>query len=369
MAKEDGMYEDLTYKDSWLQNTVELAALGTIVAGAGSIAVSGDFDKVINAGKKAGGALGKGFENFVKRKGGNPLARFGLQTGISTVKQLKRFPAQTKTKDVSMDGLADRIRNSVDDFQKDEFIQRKVNEETARRLSLQQSLNKINKDVHKKETYPPKSANEIYDEVWTIERDKYLDPQPKKKSFGFQQDKPLSNTLNKKEIGANMVAHGLAGMAMGGGISAFHGVERMLSDKKDNKKMEDSFHYAGSFLPQKKEEHMKKSASSNQTLKNLGMKLPESIVQGVGFTGVSLGAAKVLNDKKQKEEEKSNKNTRVIIELGNNEGIDMNNLAAPPATKLGSLPKLASISSDLLGKQSTEKGLNLAKIMAQRYGG
>ncbi|MGG4438240.1 hypothetical protein AAXE64_27195 [Priestia megaterium] len=353
----NGSQEDsLNYKDSWAQNTVELAALGAIVTGAGTLAIRGDLNNISVGGKRALGAMGKGFENYIRRKG-SPGSKFGMQVGKKTFFKLKKMDKPTP-----VDGskhLNDLLSDSLDKVENDPAMKERIRREVARRLTNETTRESVDNVLDGNTNASRDEAQrirEIYQKVVSemVKRDTGVTPPPKKprtKLFGSNNDgKPL---FDKKELARDAVGSGLAGLAFGGGLSGFHALDRLVADKDNQQKLEDSFGYAGSFLPNKEEKPvMDKAAGSLEfynRMREIGRKTPEAVATGLGFTGVSLGAAKVMNDQKQKNGEGKDdkpKGSRVIIELGSTDASDDHNLGNHPTNMMGSLPKLSSEQSD-----------------------
>lgn len=361
----DNYYDDrrdnLTYKDSWLQNTVELAALGTILTGAATLATTGDLRSVTKGAKRVAGVAGKGFDNYMKRKGSLP-SRFGYQVGKKTFLNLK------KTQKPSLDGakrdILSHVDNLVDKVDNDPEIRERLEREAAKRLGSEGYRDVIRDGINGTSKSKDKDLIERGRVIYQKLRDEEIkkinghspSKAPKDKKNGiwgsFKDGKPL---FNGKEVAQNAIGSGLTGLAFGAGLSGFHAIDRMSSDKDNQKKLEDSFQYAGSFLNQKDDGRMKKQAGSLETynrFKEVRKKFPEAVATGLGFTGVSLGAAKVMNDSKEKKDGENGKpkGTRVIIELGDTDAKDEKNLGNHPANALSGLPKLSSIEEGGLAK-------------------
>ena len=136
--KED---KEFNWQDTWKDNTVQLAALGAITVGAGSMAINGNFNNALVAGSKGVKAMGKGFDNYMTRRA-KPGSRFTYQVGKGVFKNLTRMPGGVKSGDAL---LASRVKRSIDELEKDPAIQARIREETARRVSgAAGSRNKVN---------------------------------------------------------------------------------------------------------------------------------------------------------------------------------------------------------------------------------
>lgn len=350
---------NLNYKDSWLQDTVELAALGTILTGAGTLAVKGDFSGAFRNGKRAIGAAGKGFENYLKRNG-SMGTKFGYQVGKKVLQNLRMMPKPTGREGADQLGII--LGNGVKEVDTNPEIQKRIREEVSRRLQQEQSRNVVDKALDGSSRFPntdPETrARFLYEKVRNEEIQKQLygtKPSPTNKSPEKKENKkPL---FDKKQIGKDMVGAGVTGLAFGAGISGFHALDRASSNPDNQKKLEDTFHHAGSFLKKKEDNSMNKSASSLDVYKGLGgiaKKTPEAIASGIGFTGISLGTAKLLNGKDPRspkdETDKDNQSTRVIIELGKDDQPKSTDKHSAMPMGLSGLPRLAQQKTESMEK-------------------
>lgn len=371
-----GWYQNdktVDFKDSWLQNTVELAALGAIVTGAGALAVKGDFSGAAKPGKKVFDVMVKGWENYLKRNG-SKAGQFGYQVGKKVFFNMKKHPRVTgdERRNLLMSQISDKM-DSIDPNQ--------LRKDVAKQLQNEGQLPPFTKERG------IKTWNDVVDDILD-NKDNIKDNQLKnkvkllyqqshdqqlKKDLNFNQPEPRKqkgklfgnnnndNTpvFDKKQLSRDMISAGVSGLAFGAGISGFHAIDRLSSDKDNQKKLEDTFQFGGSFLPKKEDETMDKKAGAlefHNALKGIGKKTPEAIASGIGFTGVSLGAAKLMNDKKKKEEESAEpKGTRVIIELGDT-APELNDKNHATAGGLSLLPKMASNPSEGLSKLAFKGG-------------
>lgn len=367
MAKEKSYYENdlqsLSFKDSWLNNTVELAALGAILTGAGTLAVKGDLSGAVKSGKRGIGVIGKGFENYVKRRGNAP-AQFGFQVAKKTFLNLKRLP-RTSPEDIER-LRREKVKRSFYEIDNNPEIQNRIRNEVARRLGSEIKRDRIDDvlDGTNKATTRDDAdrIRHLYEIVRGEERDKPLGigtPSLSKGSYKGKKQENADNAplFNKKEITRSMVGNGLAGLAFAGGISGFHAIDRLSQNPDAQGNLENAMDLAGSFLTQKEDKRIEKNAGALEVynrLKEIGRKAPEAVASGLGFTGVSLAAAKTINDsQKNQSEEADPKGTRVIIELGDTELTDEQNLATPAANRFGTLPKLATTIQSEISKESS----------------
>lgn len=346
--------KNLNYKDSWLQNTVELAALGAIVSGAGTLAVKGDFGGVTKGLQQGAGVLGKGFENYLKRNG-SMGTKFGYQVGKKSFSNLRRMPKHTGNEGAEQ--VKALFGKNMDAIEKDPEVQKQIRKEVNKRFNSEMGMRRTNDSLDgtstAKETDPDKLKQFLYEKVRMEELNYRVhgtprpqDPKPrgkKNKANSLTDNKPL---FDKKQIAKDMVGTGLTGIAFGAGISGFHALDRMSSNPENQKKLEDTYQYAGSFLNKEEKTAMDKTAGALEfynSLGGIGRKAPEAIASGIGFTGVSLGTAKMLNgqDPRQKKDgEENHDNTRVIIELGKPKS-PKNDINSTPLA-LSGLPTIAS---------------------------
>ena len=344
----------LNWKDTWKDNTVQLAALGAITVGAGSMAINGNFNNAVMAGSRGIKAMNKGLDNYMTRRA-SPGAKLVYQVGKGTFKNLTRMPGKVKSGD---ELLWDRVSKNLKVVDTDPTIQARIREETARRLSgAAGSQRKVDSVLNGKglpNIDEEQHIREIYESVRQEELRKMLnmdEPRPnRQKNLLSSAKKPM---FEKGEVKKRLVVDGLGGMAFAAGLTGVHALDRTLNSKPDEKS-ERTFNLAGSFMNSKEDERMKKTANAVETynrLKQIGSKAPDALASGVGYTGASLLTAGVLGSDprmaKDKDGEKKNTGPRVIIELGEEDPSQMTN--AGPGVGM-SLPKLASKQSESLDK-------------------
>lgn len=311
----DSFYDnlkDLHYKDSWLHNTVELAALGAIMVGAGRMAVKGDYSEVGNGLRTTVGVMKKGFERYLKRSG-NTGAKFGYDVVNRTWGNLARMnPNDAKLVQIAPGSpMANSIINNIEN---DEATKKRIATEVAKRIEEENDQNRAYSKIYGGDHFKPSDNRyrEIYQEVKNEEINKHLgyapDGAPKKKKFQLFGSDPNDTKpmFNPKNMGRDLTTNGLAGLAFGAGISGFHALDRWSAKKDSQKNVDDSFALAGSFLPKEKrngkrdDRRMKKRASLSPEmkghLKEVGRKFPEAIMGGLGYTAVALGTQKVMGN-------------------------------------------------------------------------
>lgn len=310
--------KDLNYKDSWLHNSVELAALGGIMTGAGIMMTRGDFNEAGPGVKRAIGIMGKGVEKSLK-KSGLTGTKFGWQVASRLYGNLSRMTPQADNMERVLpgspmyDGIIEKFNNDIqNDPATKKQLAKKVDE-------LSTAENGLNYNMHKLYGDPLYKTNddrrrELFEQVKHEELMKRLgyDPKdnaPKKKGKWFGNNGDNGPVINSKQIGRDMVSNGLAGIAFGAGITGIHALDRWSGNKDNQKNLENTFTLAGSFLPKDKDDkkdnkNMRKHAALNPKLtegfKNIGMKFPEAVMGGLGYTAVSLGASKAFGSDPRK---------------------------------------------------------------------
>lgn len=363
MAKKNKeMYDDhlgqLSWKDSWLQNTVQLAALGGIVAGASGLAIKGDLGDAFRTGKSAFKPVGKVFDKYVKDKAGMPV-KFGYQVLKKSYNNIRKITPDEG--DVAAETFYSRVDNAVDRVDTDPEIQNRIWAEVERRFPNERARQKVrdrrNGTNNSTLSSDDEEIDRIYEKVRSEERDKLIygtggqrnnRNNRNNNNFNNNNNQPL---FDKRDLAQKFIASGVMGLGTGAGLTAFHFIDRLSKDQNAQQRIENAFHHTGSFLNrQKKDDDKKMNKQANalgfyNAIKDAPKKLPEALFAGAGYTGVSLGTAKLLHGKDPRsadpqtaEEQKSN-GPRVIIELGNDVGTGSHNTGMPLG--LSGLPKVA----------------------------
>lgn len=362
---------DINFSDSWKSKSVELAATGAILMGAGSLAVKGNAGDSLKYAKQALKQSHKGFENYIKRRS-NPVTRLVYNTGKKTVNTI------TRQKPISnADILEQEIGKSKESFQS--ILESDIISEAAKRQSALEGQQKHLKDVAQKLNQKAPMLEEI-DPIRIQEEvrsDLYMANQKVKDSNNWNPGQKGAGNIDNKI--STFVGSAISGLGFGAGLTALHTLDKSTRQERDKKK-DRSFEAAGSFLPNKDggRNNLRKEAGYREVydgLASLGKKVPQAAATGLGFTGVSLGTASVLN--KQKEKEKANaepNKSRIIIEFGE-EGMNQEDKSNHTSMGgLGILPKndfnkQASASGYFknLGGRSSEKRLLGNKINDHNY--
>lgn len=329
--------KDLHYKDSWLHNTVELAALGAIMVGAGRMATNGDLAEVGNGLKQTTiKVMGKGAEKTLK-KSGLTGAKFGWQVFKRAFGNLSHMQPQEFGKDIIVPGSLE-YNGIVQNLEASDKDKKQIAAEVAKRIAEEDNQNYAMNKLYGNKYYQTSDNRfrEVYEQVKHEELQKQLGyapsgSGPKKKGKWFGNTPGDTNPMiNPKNIGRDMVANGLAGIAFGAGISGIHSLDRWSSEKDKQKDLENTFSLAGSFLPKSENDNNNRNRDNNRNnkrnwdnnrnnnrngyrnhndrmnkqaelnpklkegLKTVGMKFPEALMAGMGYTAVSYGANKAF---------------------------------------------------------------------------
>lgn len=333
----DKDFSNLTFADSWKDKEVELAATAAIIVGTAALARGGNSGQLKHYAGRAGKNVKKGFVNYVK-KTGNPFVRQGVVLTDGVFESLKKgkVPSRKET--------LEEFRSKTQRFQKevvDEKIENAYQKKLARKMSEYEAkiadakaFGKSTDDIHKPDPH------RIKEQVRQSMFEEKMNPQPKTKRKPWE-DMPA---LNKKEVANNAVGSAIGGVGFGAGLTAFHAINDASSG--ENKKRDKSFSIAGSY--HKKEarevdEEMRKESGTREiydSVAEFGKKIPSATATGIGFTGVSLGAASLLNKKKKEEEgAKGEGGNRIIIELGEDNPADRSNSGHTTPGGYGLLPR------------------------------
>jgi hypothetical protein len=343
LAKKKEMYEDhlgnLSWKDSWLQNTVQLAALGGIVAGASSLAIKGDLGDAFRTGKSAFKPVGKVFDKYVKDRAGMPV-KFGYQVFKNMYNNMRKLTPEER--DVFERGFYGRVDNAVDKVDTDPEIQNRIWKEVERRFPTERERQKVRDRRNGTNNFSQTSDNEaidqIYEQVRSEERDKLIygnsnggqrNNRNNRNNNTFNNHNNNRPLFDKRDLAQKFIASGVMGLGTGAGLTAFHYIDRLSKDPSSQQRLENTFQHAGSFLnPQKKDDDKKMDKQASvlgfyNAVKDAPKKLPEALFAGAGYTGLTLGTAKLLHGhdprktEPQANEEPASAGPRVIIELGN----------------------------------------------------
>lgn len=362
--KKKEFYEDdlghLSFKDSWLQNTVQVAALGGILAGAGALAVHGDLGETFRNNKSAFQPLGKAFDKYVKENAKLPL-KFGYQVFKRMFGNLQKLTPEEK--DAAKSEFRSMVENAADKVDTDPVIKKRIRKEVKKRFGTGGKDGLVDDVLDGTNNFEDMNDADrirtIYEQVRGEERDRLINGTP----FGNQNQRSYGNNngynnnnnkplFNKKDLAQKFIANGVAGLGLGAGLTGFHYIDRLSKDPHAQHRLENAYHRAGSFLnPPKKDDDkkMNKQASAlgfYNAVKDAPKKLPEALFAGAGYTGVTLGTAKLLKknqNQQQPTEQEKPTGPRVIIELGNEPSTNQEHHNMGMPLGLSGLPKLAGL--------------------------
>lgn len=309
--KQNNKMEELSFADSWKQNSVELAVLGSIVLGAGRFGVKGNFNDVAKYSKKTLNQAGKGFERYINKKM-SPLSRFLKDNVKQTAKKIKdtKQPTQTESFSEYQDKALSSYKGIPDDV---------IEKEVKKRLPTfyTDALYKHTQSGSTKPFVFNPDMDLLREEIRTSISNNTLSPKNKK----YPKKDGVFVDWKEKAVGS-----AISGLGFGAGITALHGIDQSIRNNKEDKKRDDTFTYAGSFLTSKDGERMNKQAGTRQLydgLVEVSKNTPKAVATSLGFTGVSLGTAKLMKEKNKQEKEQAEaaqpvapKGNRIIIELG-----------------------------------------------------
>ena len=346
---------EMSFKDSWMQNTIELAAIGGLVLGAGNLAMKGNLKDLPTYGRKALEQVGKATDRYINRRGG-PLTRIVKNVTKGTYKNLSRMntPAQGK----NLDEITDTVRTTLQNLSDDD-----IDIEVARRIPLLRDTALAQKKIRRPEDFKV-NVDKLREEVKADMVDKALSPDPNPK-WKTKNNNGNNNNPNRKKEFVNSI---VPGAGFGLGMTGMHALDRKMSDdkRKSDRRYDDMFNASGSFLPRKDDRKMNKLASARgrvlgktrserqkelkrERLRDGFTNIPQTygrkIVEGLGtstaFTAMSLGTANLLNKKKSEEEDKN----RIIIEIGPEDPTSKRDAKGHAFTgPMGNMPRLASLS-------------------------
>lgn len=273
-----------SYRDSkeWQSKALELGVIGAIGVGVGSTILRGNASSMKQGAGNAAKRLTKNVDRYmdktVFRK--NPLGRFVYRT-------LKNVPRQSDLIKRDGEGAINELKYDM---------------EAIRRNAQQAKQNVALKEVADAylEGRPPVSPDQLFDEKAHIVK--------LKSEAGDQWRRGLKSDLlvgnapppqplpqpNKKNLASEAIGASVTGLAFGAGLTGFHALDRKLLG--EDKKKERSFDAAGSYLGGKTMEK-KATGGATQAYKNIatfGNKIPLAIANGIGFTGVTIGTASLL---------------------------------------------------------------------------
>lgn len=276
------------YQDTkeWGGTVLELGIIGAIGTGVGATLLKGNASSgsrgAANAVKRIGKNVDKYMDKTVFRK--NPMGRF-------LYRSLKNVPKSSAL--IKKDG--DQAIAAL------EFNMNAIGRDTAKersRLVMQEIA-----DAHMNNR-APRPVEELFDakahslQLQSEAGDKwrsgahsdYLNTSQKKED-PRRRPNPRGE---KKSLASEAVGAAVTGLAFGSGLTAFHALDKKLLG--EDKKKEKTYGAAGSYLGGG---DMRKQAASGaadmyKKLATFGDKVPLAVANGIGFTGVTIGTASLL---------------------------------------------------------------------------
>lgn len=380
MSNDFNKKNDLTFSDSWKEKSVEMMAVGAILAGAGSLAMKGNLNGTSKYMKQSFKEAGKGFESYIKKA--PPVIKLPYNTAKKTfnlVAKKKPVSHEQALSSIGKGKTPDINEIPLEEIQKRSAKLLKQNKETNDYLKTkaeQQGLETpklLTTDTYRLDAEAKASLHIEKMEAFNKKQEEL-----KQKAFSIDESGRKGNR------GATFLGGAISGLGFGAGITALHAIDKASREEK-TKKRDHSFEAAGSYLrpshsQRRDQRNMDKQANLRQFhdgIARLGKKVPDAAATGIGFTGVSLGTAALLDKKKKQEAELEaahKKQNRIIIEFGEDE-LESNDPGSHVAMgRMGMVPrpqlsKQASLTNYLrnLGGRSNELNALDKKITNTDY--
>lgn len=311
--------DEVGFKDQWLQNSVELAATGAILTGAGALAVHGGPAAVASSGQQAAKAAGRGFDNFMRRSG-HPTTRLGYGVAKKTFDNLRRMsPKQRKSVMDDLNSLKnnDKIMEKLKSRKVTNAIDEQVDKE------ITSYLGRINQQRLRqgKKSLTLDDVQEHNNFLWNKAEGQAFEQLQNGADIPFQSKRTkekvekLLPKKTKKDIASQAAASGGAGLAFGAGLSGFHAADRLVRKRDNQDKIEEAFNLTGSFLRQKDKDEEKEANTQSDGAEKLAL-APDRLEKmfsaektagtktkaGAGLAvGLGLAGAGMLANQKKKE--------------------------------------------------------------------
>lgn len=265
----------------WSNTAIELGVIGAIGAGIGASILKGSASGVSAGSKKTVKHVGKNVDRYLEKNvfKRNPMGRF-------IYRSMKKVPANSSR--IKRDG--DR---AIADLQ---FDMGRINYDTGqerKRLALSELADAM---INKRE---PRGIDEIFDS--STHRLKLKAEAGDKWRSGQKSDYLMSEKNNtatslgktppqkeKKSLFSEGVGAAVTGIGFGAGLTAFHALDKKLlgDDKKKNR----SYEAAGSYI----NKNASGAADAYRKVESFSERIPQAIANGIGYTGVTLGTASLL---------------------------------------------------------------------------
>lgn len=283
----DGTSNRYERDGEWKSTALELGVLGGIGMGVGATLLRGNASAAAQGGGKAVKRVAQNVDRYLERSvfKRNPLGRF-------VYKSLKKVPGQSS-----------KLKRSLGDAGMDVgtgqiAIERSVIERRVAK-ERQEAVMRELAQAHM-EGRDARPAEELFDTTLARKRREaeagaaWRDGKTSPYLAGEapRADATPSND-KKKSLFDEGVGAAVAGLGFGAGLTAFHALDRRLSGQDPKK--ERSYEAAGSLIGG--EDMQKRAGSAGDVYKGVGefgKKIPNAVANGIGFTGVTLGTASLL---------------------------------------------------------------------------
>lgn len=280
----DGTTNRYERDGEWKSTALELGVLGGIGMGVGATLLRGNASKAAEGGGKAVKRVAQNVDRYLERSvfKRNPLGKF-------VYKALKKVPGQSS-----------KLKRELGDpdlaFKFDPVaIKRQVDREREQAVLHELAQAHVQGRV-------PRPTEELFDTTLAKKRREaeagaaWRDgkPSPYLADARVPSAEPVNaNEKKKGSLFDEGVGAAVAGLGFGAGLTAFHALDRKLSGEDPMK--ERSYEAAGSLIGG--ENMDKRAGSAGDMYKGVGefgKKIPNAVANGIGFTGVTLGTASLL---------------------------------------------------------------------------
>lgn len=279
----DGTSKRYERDGEWKSTALELGVLSGIGMGVGAMLLRGNASKAAEGGGKAVKRVAQNVDRYLERSvfKRNPLGKF-------VYKSLKKVPSQSS-----------KLKRELADpdlaFDFDPVaIKRQVAKERQEAVLREMAQAHI-------EGRDPRPAEQLFDTTLAKKRREseagaaWRDGKPSPYLAGGKPgDGAKPEVKNgRKGLFDEGVGAAVAGLGFGAGLTAFHALDRKLSG--EDPKKERSYEAAGSLIGG--ESMDKRAGSAGDVYKGVGefgKKIPNAVANGIGFTGVTLGTASLL---------------------------------------------------------------------------
>lgn len=269
----------------WGSTALELGVIGGIGMGVGATLLRGNASSAMNGGGRAVKRIAGNVDRYLERSvfKRNPLGRFVYKT-------VKKVPGQS-TK------LQKELANEIEPL----MLNRAAIDAQVKR-DRQEAVLKELADAHV-QGRSPQPAQDIFNrrsttkqyeaqagEAW---RNGSQSPYVHSSAKQSTKKETRSTSGGKKNLMDEGVGAAVAGLGFGAGLTAFHALDKRLIG--EDKQKDRSYEAAGSFIGGNE---MDKRAGTASDIYNgvgeFGKKIPNAVANGIGFTGVTLGTASLL---------------------------------------------------------------------------